>query len=309
MVSSRGASEAIWHGVCFPEEMMTRIATILCPVEADLSPVSETAIHSAVEICKRFGSRLMLEHNIDPTPPPSLGVGWMWSQEREAQEEERVTHARAHFRSIFTTLPGSVAAEGRLTRGPIVPAVLQLAREAAADLIVMGSHGPTTAEHESLTEQIVVQSPCAVMTTRADALYLGDGGQIVVAIDFSAASEGALRYAFALAEKVPASLVLLHVESAFEEDSLIGGGPTAREAEAALRATIPRELVERTEIVFGHEEPASAVLGLAGSRDARAILLGLHPRGVFRKHLSARARQVLHESNCPVWFVPPTGSA
>jgi len=287
---------------------MTRLATVLCPVEADLSPIAETAIQSAVEICKRFGSRLVLEHNVDPTPPPSLGVGWMWSQERETQEEERIAHARQEFRRIFATLPGPLRAEGKLTRGPIVNAVLRVAEEAAADLIIMGSHGPSTSEHESLTEQIVARSACAVMTTRTEALYLGDGGQIVVAIDFSAASEGALRYAFAVAEKVPMNLVLLHVETAFEENSFIGGRPTAREAEGVLRTTIPLQLADRTEIVFGHEDPAEAVLAVAGARDARAIVLGLHPKGVFRKHLSTQALRVLHGSNCPVWFVPPAAA-
>lgn len=287
---------------------MAPIATVLCPLEADLTPLSEAAARSAVEVCRRFGARLVLEHNVDPAPPPSLGVGWMWSEGREASAEERAERARENFRRIFESVPESVAVEGKLTRGPIVAALLQLAQETRADLIVMGSHGPSTPEHESLTEQIVTRSACAALATKTDALYLGSDGQIVVAVDFSPASEGALRYAFAVADRVPATLVLLHVESALEEDLLLHGRPTVENAEAALRATIPRPLVERTEIVFGHGDPAEAIVGLADSRDARAILIGLHPRGVLQKHLSARARDVLHRSGCPVWFVPPPAS-
>jgi nucleotide-binding universal stress UspA family protein len=201
---------------------MPPITTILCPLEADVTPVSETAVRSAVEVCKRFGGRLVLEHNVDPVPPPSLGVGWMWSEGRETGVEERTERARENFRRLFATVPDSVPVEGKLTRGPIVAAVLQLAEETGADLIVMGSHGPSSAEHESLTEQIVTQSACAAMTTKTDALYLGSDGQIIVAVDFSPASEGALRYAFAIAERVPANLVLLHVESV--DDSSAAGG-------------------------------------------------------------------------------------
>ena len=43
------------------------IHTVLCPT--DFSPLSQRAVSLAARICRRFGARLVLEHNLDPRPP------------------------------------------------------------------------------------------------------------------------------------------------------------------------------------------------------------------------------------------------
>jgi len=279
------------------------IKTVLCPV--DFTSISQAEILSAVEVCSRFGARLVIEHNLDPRPPPSLGVGWMWSSSVDARERKHEAEARKRLQGIFKTVPKVVPVEAKLTRGPIAQTLLQLAHELPADLIVAASHGKSTAEHESLTEQIVTQSACAVMTTHAEPLRLAEGAEIVVAIDFSPASEAALECAFAIAERAPVRLVLFHVETPFEDGFLPPRDPESRRsAGGAMAAAIPADLAGRSEIAFGHNDPARAILDCAKSRNAGAIVLGLHPRGIFHKHLSDRAREVLHQSRCPIWFVP-----
>jgi nucleotide-binding universal stress UspA family protein len=280
-----------------------KIETVLCPV--DLSSLSSIEVRSAVEVCTRFGARLVLEHNVDPTPPASLGVGWMWSESHEAAEKERERVAREGLRQLLATLPESVRGEGVLSRGPLAPVLLELARDLAADLIVMASHGKSTPEHKSFTEQLLVKSGCPLLAAQGQALGLGEGAEVLVAVDFSTASRGAIDYAVGLAEKAPLKLVVFHVETPAEERVLLEkGGLSVRAAELALGAAVPPELGDRAEFVLGKDDPAAAILDFARSRRMSAVVMGLHTHGVLSKHLSARALEVLHESPCPVWFVP-----
>jgi nucleotide-binding universal stress UspA family protein len=275
-----------------------QIATVLCPV--DLSPLSAVEIRSAAEVCVRFGARLVIEHNVDPSPPLGLGVGWMWSESEEAAGQEREQVARQRLRELLATLPEGVRGEGALTRGALAPVLLRVAKALPADLIVMASHGRSTPEHKSMTEQLLLQSPCPLLVAQGETLALGEGAEVMVAVDFSAAAKAAIDYAAGLAEKVPVKLVVFHVLPPGEEQ----GGAAGAETELALRATVPPHLGGRSEIVLGKGEPGAAILDFARSRSVSAIVLGLHKRGFLAKHLSERSRKVLHESPCPVWFVP-----
>ena len=53
--------------------------TVLCPV--DFSGRSGRELSLARDVCREFGARLVLEHNLDPRPPSFLTVTWMWSED------------------------------------------------------------------------------------------------------------------------------------------------------------------------------------------------------------------------------------
>ena len=54
------------------------IGTVLCPV--DFSAVDRGELAIAVEVCRTFGARLVVHHNVSA---PALGFARVWDWERE----------------------------------------------------------------------------------------------------------------------------------------------------------------------------------------------------------------------------------
>jgi nucleotide-binding universal stress UspA family protein len=289
---------------------MIDIRNVLCPV--DFSPASERAIALGAALCERFGGRLTLEHNLDPRPPHYLAVSWMWSEDQQRREEDKALEAQRRLQEIFRRLPPAIACEGRLTRGPIDLALLVAAQRLPADLIVMGSHGPSCAEHRSLTERLVVEAPCPVLTLpeAGDAMRLfaevRPGEQesaAVVAVDFTAHSLAALAQAFALLERLPLRLYVLHVERlrAAEEDG--------RRDLARLEEMIPGQLRSRVEVHLEPGRTVEEILAFAAAERACLLIMGTHPKGALSRLFSGMTcREVLHRSPCAVWFVPSSAA-
>jgi nucleotide-binding universal stress UspA family protein len=72
------------------------------------------------------------------------------------------------------TAAGAVGVSSSLRQGGAVHEILAHAKEEGIDLIVMGTHGRTGLKHVligSVAEKIVRQSPCAVLTVRAQQLH------------------------------------------------------------------------------------------------------------------------------------------
>jgi nucleotide-binding universal stress UspA family protein len=300
---------------------MLEIRTVLCPV--DFSVLGEREIRLAGDICQHYGARLVIEHNLEPRPPGYLSVTWMWSETHESTEEAKAAAAERRMSELFNKVPSSVPVEGKLSRGPIETAILFLAHEMPVDLIIMGSHGWSTSEHRSITERIVVQAPCPVLTLR-------DGGtdtqlfrvtetpdgapwQVVVPTDFSEHSEAAVRYAFDLAEKLPIHLSLVYVESAAKYRKMAAEAPKAQpqwlqEATDRLRRLIPVGLSDRVDPHVHLGRPSEQILILCEKVGAAMVVMGVHAKGVLQKALAgATSRDLLHESSCPVLLVPAAG--
>jgi nucleotide-binding universal stress UspA family protein len=136
---------------------MLPIHTILHPT--DFSEHSEHALQFASGLARDYGAQLMLVHVIVP-PPVIYGEGLLTTDvfvNREVQErlhqwqipDERV-------RVVRQCVEGDPATE-----------IVRVARERAADLIVMGTHGRTGLSRllmGSVAEQVVRQAPCPVLT-------------------------------------------------------------------------------------------------------------------------------------------------
>ncbi len=282
---------------------MTAIRTVLCPV--DFTAASAREVRAGVEVCRRFGARLLVEHNFDPRPPDYLAVTWMWSEEQEVALREKEKAADAQLRALLAQVPPEVPVEGRLTRGPVDLALLVLARELPADLLVMVSHGAASGGHPSVTERIIVQCPCPVLTLPEEGpvdLRLGNGVElpVVVPVDFSEHSLAAVAYATELAASLNVRLRLLHVEGHHWS-----AADRRQEAEERLRALIPENLAESASATVLGGKPVESILEFAAAAHAGLILMGTHRKGAVEKLLTgATACAVLHRSRWPVWFVP-----
>jgi nucleotide-binding universal stress UspA family protein len=166
-----------------------------------------------------------------------------------------------------------------------VSGILQLVREAGADLIVVG---PDAADNASVAERIARVAPCAVLIARKSLSASGDlMGPIVAGTDLSDPSFGAVRAAFDVARSEPRKITIVHaIESpppAYEKIwSFVGQRPPPVENKvpaartrihAWLEAT-GRKVSESLEVAIVECDAARALLDFAASRSAELIVVG-----------------------------------
>lgn len=306
---------------------MLDIKTVLCPL--DFSRVSERELRLATQICDRFGARLVVQHDLENLPPTYLATQWMYSEVYLQQEQDKEKIAELVLQTAISKLPPSVKAEGRLTHGPLDASILFLARNLPADLIVMAPHGRGNLEHASITERVLVEAPCPVLTIQdsgADSIFPdllgntnGSRQQVLVAVDFTMHSLAALEFAFGLMDVLPATLNLVHVERNTSLDDIRSAAHQKvsehrryrlLDAQMRLHSLVPSSLSERVKVHVCLGAPIEEICHYAGSIQAGLIIMGIHPKGVIDKLLfGATSYGVLHQSRCPVLFVPERSRA
>lgn len=143
--------------------------------------------------------------------------------------------------------------------------------------------------------------------------------RILVATDLSPASEPAVRAAAALAIRMDASLLLLHVLSEKELDALAGAHEPRHSVEMIhgdleagmweqYRRVVPDEVRRflHTEALVVPGVPAQEVARAAAMKGADMIVTGTHGRtGLRRILMGSVAEQVLRTAPCPVLTVRP----
>ena len=303
---------------------MTRIRTVLCPL--DFSALSERELPLAADICKRFGAQLVIQHNIDLVPPIYLANAWMYSESNMYPEEEKEAEASRRIKQILDRQPSSVRAEGKITFGNLEESILTLARQLPADLILMGTHGPSSAQHVSHTDRVLTQSPCPVLALRdSDAMALrlpnltstntGEMQPALLPMDFSSHSLRALEYGLSLMDQLPLKLHLLHVEANLVIDDLRALAHRLRFEEEKqrrlsnslerLKAALPERYLNRVVFEVRMGSVVDQVIAYAESIRCTLILMGAHTKNVLNRAIfGATSQGVLHQSPCPVWLVP-----
>ena len=113
---------------------MLSIRTVLCPV--DFSASTARQVDLAVDLCRAFGARLILQHN-KVELAIGVGVGWMW----EPSHTGPALTPEQKLEELLAGVPAGTDAEMRLTRGPIVDTVVTVSRAVDADLVVLSTRG------------------------------------------------------------------------------------------------------------------------------------------------------------------------
>ena len=212
--------------------------------------------------------------------------------------------------------------ETKATIGRPASAIVDEARGASADLIVLGSHGRGAVESAligSVAAEVVDHAPCPVLVARADRVTA-----IVLAHDGSAAAaqaEGIL-VAFSFLHGFPVRVVSAwNVAPAYLGSDATGGAffsgdlytqllkdaraqamTVAKEAAARLSQAGLKASAEAVEA-----SPAEGIVASTGPTDL--IVMGTRGRtGLARLLLGSVARAVLHRARSSVIFVPETAS-
>jgi nucleotide-binding universal stress UspA family protein len=153
---------------------MSRFKQILVPI--DFSAHSTAAFEAAVEIAKVFDSKIHLLHcyQIQPGGISPYGIAIpssYFSEIRDAASQQLAEWQEKH-------VPAGVSIDASTMSESPFEAIITVAKEIDADLIVMGTRGLSGFKHVmlgSVAERTVRLASCPVMTVHAPESESADG--------------------------------------------------------------------------------------------------------------------------------------
>jgi len=304
---------------------MIDVTRILCPI--DFSDYSRHVFASACAAAKWYSAPVTVLHVVTLWPAfevvPSLGVV---SPPVSPPDVDRTSLQALLEAFIAQHRPPDVRVEPLVREAPDVHrAVLEVADDVHADLIVMGTHGRSGFEHVllgSITEKVLRKATCPVMAipqaaTREAARVTPHFRRILCPTDFSAGARAALTYALSLGEEEDARVTLLHVVEVPPElsDGTIAGGvelQTLHTRVAEVRRRQLEDLVPAsareccwvdTAVVEG--KASREIVRMATERASDLIVMGAHGRGALDVLVfGSNTHAVIRAGLCPVLTVP-----
>ena len=141
---------------------MPALRTILHPT--DFSRHSEYALDLAYSLARDYGAEVVLLHVI----PPAVTYEEFVVRRRPDGEYDQLWR---RLRGLQQPADG-LSVQPRLEEGEPAPVITQVARDTAADLIVMGTHRRTGFPRlllGSVAEKVLRTAPCPVLTLKAPA--------------------------------------------------------------------------------------------------------------------------------------------
>jgi len=307
---------------------MIAIKTILCPV--DFSAFSRHALAHAAQLAKWFNASLIVFYVYPPpvAPPPILFSGLPGPMPIEpfppltTSPEQTQADVIAEL-TKFVAGVDTTGVEVRLRAQPGSPVrdILEEAKAANSDLIVLGTHGHTGFDRlvlGSVTEKILRKASCAVLTvpppvTEAPVDPLQLFKRILCPTDFSETSLKALEYAFALAREADAELLLMHVIEGLPDAPHWQQPPgpavveylrlSEQDALARIRAAVPEDAHTwcRPETLLATGKPYEEILRVVSERNVHLIVMGVHGRNpIDRLFFGSTTAHVVRAAACPV---------
>jgi len=154
-----------------PETDVTRaplqLKTILVPV--DFSACSEEALEYALAFAARFQAGVVLLHVVESVVYPENYLNL--PTVNDDVQASLIQAAKARLEEQARRLEASRIPVRSMTRlGRPFAEIADAAKESAADLIILGTHGYTGLKHVllgSTAERVVRHAPCPVLTVRA----------------------------------------------------------------------------------------------------------------------------------------------
>ena len=271
---------------------MVTIRTVVCPV--DFTAATARQVDLAADVCRAFGARLLLHHNI---ADPSVG----------SPDDQ--------LRSVSDRVPTEVRVDVCITRGAATEAVLRVSEAADAGLVVLSAHSGTIEDHASVVEDLLDHSDRAI-------LALHDPGEDVLLPTFASPDDEerqmqsilvpasrsddpcpAVDFACDLARRFSLRLHLLHViESGTRHPP---GDEIQASTKSHLDELVPPDVVDRTVVHVEVGDPATTIAMSARRLAVSCIVMGEHTRVPVKRWLKRdTSRAVLREAPCPVWYVP-----
>ena len=288
---------------------------VIC-VGVDFSPWSETALRTAVNLARFFGSRLRIVTVVEPPAIYRRVINPI--QSSLVSTEELAAKARRRLADLAATpsVDGVMVTTEVRVGTPFVE-LIGGARTGAADLLAVGTchHGEVERLLLSSTaERIQRKAPMPVLLVKAD---LPSPPRVVLApTDFSPASLPALKLAVDLTRSWGARLILLHVIEPIAQTYVWPADPAAvqlflaepEDLQSEWRGFLaPLDLTGiqcEQQTVKGYA--TTTIVETARRSSADLIVMGTHGRtGLMHILLGSVAERTSHEAPCSVLSVRP----
>lgn len=294
---------------------MEHLKSVLCAI--DLSECSKCALEQASRIAKRDGAALTLLHVIEPRVMEDLEE--MMPKGSDVRKGVLDGARREVEKFSAGILPPKTRVD--VVVGEPLDTILAKAKEAAAQLIVIGAFGVSGEGRGagSLALKMARGSPIAVLLV--DGRHAADFRSAMVGIDFSEQSTRALYAALHLAriERCP-----LHAVHVFAPPTLHYQAPTPqasptyqRQFQAALKERLESLVAEQRKLVgdvkvscdlFQHTSHGYGLIDFAMEKKVDVVVVGTLGRTNLRTLLlGSTAERVVRETPCSVLAVPPKG--
>jgi len=268
-------------------------------VATDLEGHSEAALEYARKIAKYYDARIVLAYVIDPLEYAAVG------RVPGAVRGELTEKAQAALDALTGDLiRQGIHSHSELRQGTVAQMLVDVAKQYAAGLIVVGTKGIEGAGPVVvgvIAEQLVRLAPCAVLAVAAD-WNAGEfrptpGGPVLIAMEHNEAASEAVATAYSLAKTFERPLLVLHARQEVGADE----DPCAASLEAfGILST--EEVPVRCMVKEG--TPADAVVEAIAEHQPCILVVGAK-RASETPGPHGTAFALLARSRVPVLCVPP----
>ena len=290
-------------------------------VATDFSPASEKPLNHALAIARHYGARIYIAHVIRPLGYLMAGPETLVMATEEAKKDAV---------QLERELVGNGSLQGLnheilVRQGDVWEELQSIITEKGIDLVVLGTHGRRGIEKVvlgSVAEEVFRRADCHVMTVgpncyKEDRVDIArENRNFLFETDFGDVSLRAVPYAFSLANRFKAKLILMHVIPTNLTPEGFGWytADDVRHMREHARMAIMRRLEQllpseadveaplETEYIVQCGVPSEKLLQVALNRQADLIILGLRPSphlGISRVP-GATAYEVVCGAGCPV---------
>ena len=138
-------------------------------VATDFSACADAARVVATALARALGATLALVHVQSPLPTYAFAEGGALDLARLEDEQRRWALERLEIQAEETARAAGIAVTTAIRVGTPAAEIVEAAREAGADVIVVGTHGRTGLNRlliGSVAERVVRTAPCPVLTVR-----------------------------------------------------------------------------------------------------------------------------------------------
>ncbi len=185
-------------------------------VPTDLGTASKSALRYARFFHERFGSKVSVLHAEHLDLPPYFSSGQVGELKREIKKLTRaaIDYVREESESTLGFVP-----EVKVVEDMPVDAILKQSGEGHFELVIMGTHGHSSAERlwmGSVTERVLRNSTIPVLAVRKDPPEILIQ-QILCPMSPTETGKQALEYAAQISKDMNARLIVLHVVEQGEE--------------------------------------------------------------------------------------------
>ena len=285
------------------------LSKILVPVE--FSPRCLGSAQYAEALASHFHCELVLLHvRIPPSLPYSAPDVMAYSNVLDA-EEEVFERAQSHLDAFPLTVPEATRVTRVVLEGDPARTIVEYAREAGCDLIVMPTHGYGPFRRfllGSVTAKVLHDAHCPVWTgphmETAPEYVSMSFRTVLCALDLCPESGCVLEWAGSFAREFGGRLHIVHV---IQTSSNVGGfhfdsdwqADLVRQAQVDIGA-LEAEREVTGEVEIGSGEPHAAIREAAERLHADLLVIGRGRRAGMFGRLRTNAYAILRESPCPV---------